>query len=104
MRVFNQLNPNMDNVFYQSFASTMTKPQDDLFYALSFKYLRRLVGENDGMVPLESAVWGANFKHIHASQGISHAGITDVIRKNIGDVDIPQIYLDIIRGLGALGL
>ncbi len=53
MRVFNQLNPNMDNVFYQ---------------------------------------------------GISHAGITDVIRKNIGDVDIPQIYLDIIRGLGALGL
>ncbi|WP_286883032.1 MULTISPECIES: alpha/beta hydrolase [Sphingobacterium] len=104
MRVFNQLNPNMDNVFYQSFASTMTKPQDDLFYALSFKYLRRLVGENDGMVPLESAVWGANFKHIHASQGISHAGITDVIRKNIGDVDIPQIYLDIIRRLGALGL
>lgn len=104
MRVFNQLTPNMDNVFYQSFASTMNKPQDDLFYALSFKYLRRLVGENDGMVPLESAVWGANFKHIHASQGISHAGITDVIRKNIGDVDIPQIYLDIIRGLGALGL
>ncbi|OOG16197.1 hypothetical protein BWD42_20865 [Sphingobacterium sp. CZ-UAM] len=104
MHAFNQLTPNMHNVFYQSFASTMNKPQDDLLYAWSFKYLTRLVGENDGMVPLESTIWGANFKHVRASQGISHAGITDITRKNMGDVHIPQIYLDIISGLGALGL
>jgi len=104
MLAFNRLNPDMDNVFYQSFASTMKKPQDDLLYALSFKYLTRRAGENDGMIPLQNAIWGAKFEHIHNSQGISHAGITDITRKNIGNVHIPQTYLDIASGLSKLGL
>lgn len=104
MQTFNQFNPNMDNVYYQSFASTMNMAQDDLLYALTFKYLTRVAGENDGMIPLQNAAWGDRFEHIRAQKGISHAAITDIMRRNIGNLQIPQIYLDIISGLRALGL
>jgi hypothetical protein len=104
MHAFNRFNPNMDNVYYQSFASTMNTAQDDLLYALTFKYLTRIAGENDGMIPLQNAVWGDRFEHIYSSKGISHAAITDIMRRNIGNLQIPQIYLDIISRLRALGL
>ncbi|RKE52984.1 lipase family alpha/beta hydrolase [Sphingobacterium detergens] len=104
MHAFNRSNPNMENVYYQSFASTMNTAQDDLLYALTFKYLTRVAGENDGMIPLQNAVWGDRFEHIRAQKGISHAAITDIMRRNIGNLQIPQIYLGIISGLRALGL
>src|SRR5690606_7711728 len=88
MQRFNEENQDSNKVYYQSIASTMTTPQDDLFYALSFKYLRRAAGENDGMVPLENTRWGDKFEHIKTTKGISHADITDIGRMSIGNLPI----------------
>lgn len=104
MQRFNKEYRNNNNVYYQSIASTMNTPQDDLFYALSFKYLRRTAGENDGMVPLENTKWGEKFDHIKTTKGISHAGITDIGRMRIGNLNIPQVYLDIVERLKSIGL
>lgn len=104
MQIFNAENQNSDKVYYQSIASTMNIPQDDLFYALTFKYLKRTAGENDGMVPLENTKWGDKFEHIKTTKGISHAGITDIGRMKIGNLNIPQVYLGIADGLKSIGL
>ncbi len=101
---FNTENQDSNKVFYQSMASTMNIPQDDLFYALSFKYLRRTAGENDGMVTLENTRWGEKFEHVKTTKGISHAGITDIGRMKIGNLNIPQVYPDVVDGLKSIGL
>lgn len=104
MESFNLQNKNVESIFYQSFGSTMNTPQDDLLYALGFKYLTRTIGANDGMVPIQNVIWGDRFKHIQPSKGISHAGITDVTRRNNGGLHVPDIYTDIAKGLADMGL
>jgi len=101
MKEFNEHIIMDDRVYYQSFYTTMKNPFDDMMYYYSYKYIKSLSGDNDGMVSEYSAAWGNNVYKIEG--GISHAEITDYKMKKISGIDIPNIYLNITGELCKMG-
>jgi len=97
MKAFNE-NIMMDkNVFYQSFYTAMDKASDDLMFSATYSYVKKISGDNDGLVSESSAKWGKNFYKIQGS--ISHAEILDYKGKKISGINIPDIYINIAEGL-----
>ena len=101
MKKFNEENPNNEEIFYSSYHSFMRNSFDDISYSLSHWYLHKVAGKNDGIVSVDSAKWGEKFKLIIGKNrnGISHSEIIDIKRKRISGVDIPEIYIEIVKEL-----
>ena len=97
MKNFNEKIKMDEKVYYQSLYTKMRNSFDDLMFFYSYWYLKKVVGENDGVVSVHSAAWGNNVYQIDG--GISHAEIVDYKRKKISGINIPDIYLNIIEGL-----
>ena len=101
MKEFNE-NIKMDEkVYCQSLYTTMKNSLDDLMFAGSHRYLKNIIGENDGMVCEYSAKWGNNIKNI--GRGISHAEILDYKKKNISGINILNVYIKIAEDLQKMG-
>lgn len=102
---FNRDNPNKEEVYYSSYHSVMNHAWDDPAAFFSYSYLKKVAGDNDGVVSLQSARWGEDFCLIEGrgSAGISHAQVIDVHKKEISGVDIPEVYLGMIRKLEERG-
>jgi triacylglycerol lipase len=90
-----------EKVFYQTFYSTMRNAFDDIKYLYTFPYIKSISGRNDGIVSEKSARWGTDCFEIEG--GISHDEIVDVKRKDISGVDIPLIYINIVKELSRKG-
>lgn len=105
---FNHQNPNKAGVFYQSYAFVMEKPTDDLFLWLSNLVVRRIEGENDGLLPPDAVRWG-NFRGVYrGKRGISHLDEIDLRRKPLaksteGILDILNLYRQIVEDLAQRG-
>lgn len=101
MKNFNEKNPDKKGIFYSSYHSYMRNSFDDISYSLSHWYLYKVAGKNDGIVSVNSARWGENFKLIAGKKrnGISHSEIIDIKRKRISGIDIPEIYIEIVKEL-----
>ncbi|WP_163629077.1 hypothetical protein [Paludibacter sp. 221] len=101
MLEFNQNNPDDLGVYYCSYHSLMKSKFDDFSHFITYDFLKKKVGENDGIVSLKSSKWGEDFKLIEGKNrgGISHSEIVDIKRTKISGVDIPQEYLKIVREL-----
>lgn len=121
---FNKNNPDMDGVYYQSYAAVMKNSFSDFFMSIPHFVINLIEGENDGLVPLYSAKW-TNFKGVLASgtnRGISHADEVDIRRmrlskktrlgiddvsngtETIGNVnDICDFYVKIVSDLKNMG-
>ena len=105
---FNRRNADADGVFYQSYAGVMRNSFSDFLMFFPHFVVRRIEGENDGLVTPESAKWG-EFKGIlkgRSNRGISHADEVDMRRRRLsrkneaGFVsDICDIYVKIVRDL-----
>jgi triacylglycerol lipase len=102
---FNLKNLNSENVYYSSYHTFMRNAIDDLQYFLTYQYIKKLVGDNDGIVSVNSAKWGEDCNLIEGKNGdgISHSEIIDIKRKTISGVDIPDVYLDIVNKLSERG-
>lgn len=102
---FNLQNPDIDSVYYSSYHSLMRNAFDDLSYFFTYNLLKKLSGENDGIVSIHSSKWGNTFTLIKGlnAGGISHSEIVDIKRKKISGVDIPLQYLNIIEILTKKG-
>jgi triacylglycerol esterase/lipase EstA (alpha/beta hydrolase family) len=101
MSTFNALVQSDENVFYQTYYSTMNNAFDDFRYVYTYPYLKKTSGRNDGIVSEKSVRWGTNCFEI--SGGISHTEIIDVKKRKISGVNIPLIYTNIIKELSAKG-
>jgi len=101
MEEFNKIVTMDDKVFYQSIYSTMKNAKDDLLFSSSYNYIKKEIGENDGLVSEYSARWGYNITKIEG--GISHAQIIDIMWKERLDMKIPNIYLRIVNDLSNKG-
>ena len=88
-------------VYYQSIYSTIHDPSDDPQFSRSYAHIKNVSGDNDGLVSEKSASWGYNI--IKIPDNISHEQIIDHGRKKIPEMIIPNIYLEIVIGLGRLG-
>jgi len=105
MRKFNQKNLNAASVYYSSYQSFMKNGFDDLTFFLSYQLIKKIAGDNDGVVSLKSSKWGEDCTLIKGlkTNGISHAEIIDIKRKRISGIDIPSEYLKIIDKLALMG-
>jgi triacylglycerol lipase len=119
LKEFNEIVTMDERVYYQSIYSTMNYATDDPIFASGFLYLKRVIGDNDGLVSEYSARWGRNI--IKVQGGISHGQIIDVTGRTLFDIDItngqpvdttwrgrtdvgiPNIYLKIIKDLSDRG-
>ncbi|MCI9598412.1 MAG: hypothetical protein HFE75_14210 [Firmicutes bacterium] len=107
MEVFNQLVPDRKEVYYQSYAFDMRSAASDPALGLFYKVVRKLEGQNDGLVSAASAKWG-EFQGVYPQEGkygISHPRIVDPQhRKRKGDnPDMARFYQEIAARLKALG-
>jgi triacylglycerol lipase len=94
---FNKIVTMDDKVFYQSIYSIMNNATDDLLFAASYNYIKKTIGENDGMVSEYSARWGDNITKVEG--GISHGQIIDIMGKELFGMKIINIYLRIVNDL-----
>lgn len=88
MRVFNEMYPNAEGVFYQSCACAMT-PADDEKLASANSIISIFDGENDGVVSVYSALWG--------QRGIVRRGVSHLQAGR-------EIYDELIDSLAENGL
>ncbi len=111
MECFNRDNPDVPEVFYQSFACVMSHPFSDINLSTANFVLNRIEGPNDGLVSVKSASWG-EITHILRSgvfRGISHLDAIDLRRmpfsrkKNTGVSDICDVYVEIAEDLKRRG-
>ncbi len=103
---FNEETPNSPDVYYQSIGSKINHTGRNVF-PLNFSYLlaRFFDGPNDGLVTLESAKWGERFLALTslAPDGVSHADVIDLMRRDKPDFDIREFYVSIVSELKDAG-
>ena len=112
MERFNQENPDIPGVYYQSFACVMTHPLSDIHLSTANFVLNRIEGPNDGLVSVASASWGDNVRVLRSGvfRGISHLDAIDLRRAPITRArsaavrDICDVYVDIVQDLKLRGL
>jgi triacylglycerol lipase len=101
MKEFNEKIIMDDKVFFQSLWTTINKKSDDLAFYYSYPYIKKISGENDGLVSEFSANWGNFAKKI--DENISHGQILDLKNKNFRGINVPEIYLKIAQDLSEKG-
>jgi triacylglycerol lipase len=101
MKEFNEMVIIDPKVYFQSLYTTIDARFNSLMAVSGYLYLMAVVGENDGVVSEYSARWGDNPRKI--ASGISHADIIDYKRQKVSGIEVPDIYLDIVRELSAKG-
>ena len=103
----NEQMPDTAGVLYQSVGSRMASRFASPFpLSLGYSLIQPLDGENDGLVAVSSMSWG-NFLGVvqpSGKQGVSHGDMVDLMRKDVGDFDVCEFYVQLIAGLKAAGL
>jgi triacylglycerol lipase len=98
---FNQSTPDAPGVYYQSYMTTMKNAASDPVLALPWLMIKPLEGDNDGLVSVDSAVWG-EFRGVLESgsrRGISHGDIIDLKRADYKGFDVLEAYVGIVADL-----
>ncbi|GHU23650.1 hypothetical protein FACS1894164_08520 [Spirochaetia bacterium] len=101
MKEFNKIVIPDEDVYYQSYYTTMRDASDDLWLSETYKYIYSVSGDNDGIVSARSATWSDHITLIPG--GISHHEIIDVKKTKISGIEIPDIYLELAVHLYELG-
>ncbi len=104
---FNRDNPDDPDVFYQSYAFVMRRPTSDMLMWLPNTVVKRIEGENDGLLTPESVRWGefAGVFRGAGRRGISHCDEIDLRRRPLtkkkgdGVTDIVDLYRTIAEKL-----
>ena len=109
---FNEENPDVPGVYYQSFAGVMKTPLSDIHLSTANIIVKMIEGDNDGLVSVDSAKWGESFTLLtgRANRGVSHYDEIDFRRsplssKRSGDgiSDICDVYKSIVKDLADRG-
>ena len=109
---FNLENPDVDGVYYQSFAFVCKHSFSDFFLWITHMVVHFFEGENDGLLTPRGVRW-TNFRGIYRSstgRGISHCDEVDMRRRPFskkkngeGISDIVDFYVDLVKELGQKG-
>ena len=95
--------PDKEGVYYQSVGSAQVPrfARRKFPFNLSYPFVKRFDGENDGLVAVASMKWGERFifAQTHGKRGLSHADMVDLARENIDGFDVRQFYIDLVRDL-----
>ena len=103
----NEKIPDCEGVYYQSAGSKMKSSSGAMFpLNAGYAMIKPSGGENDGLVPTDSMVWGHFSGVLQSSgkKGISHGDMIDLTRKNIPGFDVCEFYVGLVSGLKEKGL
>ncbi len=102
MAAFNRVVPDVEGVYYQSWAGTIDEQYHNPVWTGIADILAVTEGPNDGLVSLKSARWGVFRGEI---PGTSHAGIIN-LRRFDGEhrLDVASFYRDLLGDLAGRGL
>jgi len=98
---FNAKIKDSEDVVYKSYAGKMKTMFSDFILTIPYVVVKHIDGDNDGLVPVNSAKWG-EFKGVlegKTRRGISHADAVDFSRHTSKSFDICQTYIDIVAEL-----
>ena len=96
-----------ERVYYQSVGSILNHAKTGRFpLNLTYNFVKKHDGNNDGLVGVDSFEWGSNFKllTVTGDRGISHADIIDLNRENIDEFDVREFYVELVSDLKNKGL
>lgn len=99
--VLNEEMPDSPNVSYRSYMTIMSSARSAGF-PLNFSYMliKKLNGANDGLVWEGSAVHGEHrLLKNKKRRGISHGDVIDLMRENIEDYDVREMFVGIVSRL-----
>ncbi len=103
---FNQENPDVPGVFYQSVGSRLARARGGRF-PLNFTHMlcRHFDGPNDGLVGERSFPWGSayQFLTLPSTRGISHGDMIDLNRENVPGFDVRDFYIQLVQDLKKRG-
>ncbi len=102
----NETLPNCPDVYYQSVGTKMNCAISGRFpLNMAYPLVKHFDGANDGLVSLESAVWGEDFISLAVPEGrgISHGDMIDLNRENICGFDVREFYVNLVRDLKERG-
>lgn len=102
---FNETTLDSPSVYYQSVMSRMRSCASAGFpLNLSYLYVKKYDGANDGLVGVDSALWGHYLGLLTTgSKGISHGDMIDLTHKNIRGFDVSEFYVQLLAGLKEKG-
>ncbi|MCI2062113.1 MAG: hypothetical protein LKJ83_05000 [Eubacteriaceae bacterium] len=108
--IFNELVPDAEGVYYQSYAFDMKNSLSDPAMGMFHRIIRRNEGLNDGFVSVDSAKWG-NFRGVVTGPGkigVSHPNAVDSRQRPLRDprgriFDITDLYVSIASELKEMG-
>ena len=96
-----------EDIFCQSVGSVLTKATNSKFpLNLSYLFVKRFSGENDGLVDEASFKWGEKYILLRPTKrrGISHGDIIDLNRQNLKGFDVREFYVNLVSDLKNRGL
>ena len=108
---FNNENPDVPGIYYQSYSFVCKKVTSDMFLWFSNLIVRHVDGENDGLLTPRDVRW-TNFRGVQRSvsnRGISHCDVVDMRRRPLskkkgdGISDIVDFYKDVVKELAEKG-
>ena len=94
-------------VYTQSVGSCMKHATSGAFpLNMSYLFVGRFDGPNDGLVGEPSFRWGKNYTYIEnkKNRGISHGDMIDLNRENISGFDVREFYVNLVSDLKTRGL
>lgn len=117
MAEFNRKNPDIEGIYYQSFAFAMKNPFSDILMSVPYIAVKFMDGRSrsDGFLTAKDVVWG-NFRGVYTGtgrRGISHLDEVDMRRMRLSgnepryknDIsDITQFYAKTVSELKGMGL
>ena len=95
------------NIYCQSVGSKINKRSKGKFpLNFTYKLVNLFDGANDGLVGEKSFWWGEKKIFISGNNknGISHADVIDLTRKNLTDFDVMEFYVQLVYELKLKGL
>lgn len=95
------------NIFYQSYGSKLKNTVSGQFpLNMTYGFVKLFDGPNDGLVGEDSFKWGEKYEFLTTKgmEGISHADMIDLNRKNIKGFDVREFYVGLVHDLKKRGL
>ncbi len=102
----NEEAPDCPDVFYQSVGSVTRNARSGRFpMDISYPFVKKYDGENDGLVSVESMKWGEKFHFIkvNGNRGVTHADVIDLNRENIEGFDVREYFVQLVAELKNTG-
>lgn len=99
--------PQPPDILCQSVGSLMPKASNGRFpLDLTYHLVKWFDGPNDGLVRESSFQWGDHYTLLTPTtqQGISHADMIDLDRKNVDGFDVREFYVQLVNDLKNKGL